>query len=193
MIQKSNLLEKEEYRSIFENATEGIFQSHLTGRFLKVNPAMARIYGYASPQEMVDSITDINKQIYLDKSDRKAFLKEIKKAGTIEGFECRNLRKDKSIIWTSTSAWAVFDESGDVLFIEGLVTDVTNQKMVEEALQESEERFRAIIEHTGNIYYTHTPEHKLTFMSPQTLEILGYEWKSSGTKPMKRLSTGMSI
>ena len=84
---KSNLSYGEEYRSIYENATEGIFQSDITGRYLKVNPAMARIYGYETPQDMVDSVSNIAQQIYVNKHDRKRFLEPLKSSGYVDGFE----------------------------------------------------------------------------------------------------------
>ena len=67
----------DEYQNIFENALEGIFQSSMDGRFLKVNPAMARIYGYDSPEDMLASITNIEKQIYVDPKEREYFLKQL--------------------------------------------------------------------------------------------------------------------
>lgn len=126
---------EENYRSIFENALEGIFQSTPEGRLITINPAMARIYGYDSPAEMIASITDIAQQMYVDpdlRSQVKALLAE---QDFLKGFEFRSYRKDGSIIWTAMDARAVRDNSGAVLYYEGIVQDVTERKRKEEELK----------------------------------------------------------
>ena len=122
------------YRSTFENAAEGIFQSTPGGRYLSVNPAMARIYGYETPEEMIAAVTDIAHQIYADPEMRGEFSRRLKKEGKVERFELRNLRKDGSLIWTSTNARIVRDAKGKVLFYEGFVQDITERKRVEEQI-----------------------------------------------------------
>jgi PAS domain S-box-containing protein len=113
MEERNLLFEKkrveEKYQTIFENAMEGIFQSTPGGRFLSVNPAMARIYGYSSPAEMTETITDISTQIYADQYSREQFLKLLYENDHLTNFEMKNLRKDGSVIWTSTSARVVRD------------------------------------------------------------------------------------
>ncbi|MGB7876089.1 MAG: GAF domain-containing protein, partial [Anaerolineales bacterium] len=136
----------EEYQNIFENAIEGIFQSSLDGRFLKVNPAMARIYGYDSPEDMLGSIKNIGKQIYVNSSDRKDFLEELQVKGSIDKFEGQNYRKDGSIFWTQTNARIVRGGQGNAHFIEGFITDITSRKQAEIALKQSEEQFKKIFQ-----------------------------------------------
>ena len=135
-----------EYQSIFENALEGIFQSSLDGRFLKVNPAMAGIYGYDSPEDMLTTIKNIGKQIYVDARERDGFLKELQDNGRIDRFEAQNYRKDGSIFWSQTNARIVQDIEGSALFIEGFITDVTSRKKTEFALKQSEEQFKKIFQ-----------------------------------------------
>jgi len=122
------------HRSIFENAAEGIFQSTPEGRYLSVNPAMARLYGYDTPEEMMEAVTDIARQVYADPEMRREFARRLKKEGKVEKFEARNLRKDGSLIWTSTNARIVRDAKGKVLFYEGFVQDITERRRAEEAL-----------------------------------------------------------
>jgi PAS domain S-box-containing protein len=122
------------YRSTFENAAEGIFQSTPGGRYLSVNPAMARIYGYETPEEMMEAIADIAHQIYADPEMRGEFSRRLKKEGKVERFELRNLRKDGSLIWTSTNARIVRDAKGKVLFYEGFVQEITERKLAEEQI-----------------------------------------------------------
>src|SRR6185503_2336962 len=104
-----------------ENAVYGIFQSDPGGRYVSVNSAMARIYGYDTTDEMLQSITDIPSQVYADASDRIEFTRMLQAEGAIHGFEARNRKKDGSIIWISSNARAVKDDHGRILFYEGTV------------------------------------------------------------------------
>jgi PAS domain S-box-containing protein len=134
--QKKALREAEnKFRNIFDNAVEGIFQSSLEGRFISVNPAMAKIYGYISPDDMVNSVTNISEQIYTNIEDRGKFIGSLNAQGFIKNFEGENLRKDGSIIWTSTNARAVKDDIGNTVFVEGFLKDITDRKEAERILQ----------------------------------------------------------
>ena len=126
---------EENYRSIFENALEGIFQSSPDGRFINVNPALANIYGYDSPQEMIDSITDIGEQLYVDPEQRITFRDRLQKEGSIKEFEYRSYCKDSNIIWTQIDAHMVRDSSGTLLYYEGMVQDISDRKRRENELR----------------------------------------------------------
>ena len=128
---------EEKYRSIFENTAEGIFQTTPEGRFISVNPAMARIHGFSSPEEMVTSITNIGEQLYLNPEDRERYREILEGQGTVNSFEAQVYRKDGNIIWTSTSSHVVKDASGKVLHFEGTVEEITERKQVEEKLRKS--------------------------------------------------------
>ncbi|MDX2213506.1 MAG: PAS domain-containing protein [Oculatellaceae cyanobacterium bins.114] len=124
------------YRSIFENAIEGIFQSTHDGRYLKVNPSMARIYGYHSAEEMMATVTDITKQIYVDASDRQAFLEQIEAQGEVVDFEYQVYRRDGRVIWVSESSRAIRNSVGQLLYYEGTNVDITRRKQQEEWLRQ---------------------------------------------------------
>ncbi|MEM6613783.1 MAG: PAS domain S-box protein [Cyanobacteria bacterium P01_C01_bin.72] len=126
---------EENYRSIFENALEGIFQSSPQGYYMSVNPALAKIYGYESPAEMIGSITDIGTQIYVDPQRRAEFRELLAKDGKVKNFEYRCYCKDKSIIWTQIDARVVRDNNGNVLYYEGIVQDITERKQREAELR----------------------------------------------------------
>ncbi len=123
------------YRSIFENAGEGIYQSTPEGRHLTANPALASILGYDSPEEVIANLTDIGHQIYVDPNRRTEFVQLMEQHGTVSEFESQVYRKDKSIIWISEKARVVRDESGKLLYYEGLIEDITKRKRAEEALR----------------------------------------------------------
>ncbi|MGB0560722.1 MAG: EAL domain-containing protein [Spirulinaceae cyanobacterium] len=127
---------EDKYRSIFENALEGIFQTTPNGQYLDANPALARIYGYDSPADLMDNLTDIEHQLYVDESQRQAFQDLMQEQGVVVGFEAQVYRRDRSIIWITESAHAVTDDTGKVIYYEGLVMDITDQKQAEAELHQ---------------------------------------------------------
>ncbi|MGM3305395.1 PAS domain S-box protein [Anabaena sp. WFMT] len=137
---------EENYRSIFENALEGIFQSSPKGRFINVNPALAKIYGYDSPAEMIESITNISEQLYVDPEKRTEFRKLLETQGTAKNFEYRSYCKDSSIIWTEIDARAVKDSQGNVLYYEGIVKDISERKRREDELRRQLEELKIEID-----------------------------------------------
>ncbi|GGI54396.1 GGDEF domain-containing protein [Oxalicibacterium solurbis] len=126
------------YRSIFENAIEGIYQSTPNDGYLAVNPALARMYGYASPQEMIAVLRDIDHQLYVDPHRRAEFVRLMEQDNVVTNFESRIYRRNGEIIWISENARAVHDSSGKLLFFEGTVEAITERK-----LHEAEIRFQA--------------------------------------------------
>lgn len=127
---------EENYRSIFENALEGIFQSSPEGYYLNVNPALAKIYRYDSPQEMIATVTNIGKQLYVDPEKRAEFRETLLKKGTVKDFEYRCYCKDGSVIWTQIDARVVKDNNGNALYYEGIVQDISDRKRREAELKE---------------------------------------------------------
>jgi PAS domain S-box-containing protein len=137
---------EEKYHGIFENAVEGIYQSTPDGRFITINPAMARMCGYASPGEMVAERTDIERQHYVNPQRRAEFKRLIVQNDIVQHFESEVFRKDGSILWTSENVRAVRDTDGTLLYYEGMIEDITERKRAVEALRESEELQRLMVE-----------------------------------------------
>lgn len=132
---KATLRETEEkYRSIFENAIEGIFQSLPNRRYLRVNPAMAKIYGYDSPDDLMQSVTDMS-TLYMQPKRYEELNAYIQIYDEVLDFESQVYRKDGSIIWVSENIRTVRNGSGEVLYYEGSVTDVTERRYAEEELR----------------------------------------------------------
>ncbi|MEH1893512.1 MAG: ATP-binding protein [Nostoc sp.] len=123
------------YRSIFENAVEGIFQSSPDGRYITANPALASIYGYSFAEEVTANFTDIEHQLYIDPNRRAEFVRLMEKYGNVSEFESQIYRRDGSIVWISEKAYAVYDEQGKLLYYEGLIEDITQRKQTEEELR----------------------------------------------------------
>ncbi len=133
----------EGYRSIVQNAVEGIFQSTPEGHYLLVNPALARMYGYGSPEELLHSVRDISRSIYVDPGVRLEFKRLMERDAEVRGLEYQVRRKDGSIIWISEHARAVRSETGAVLYYEGFIQDITGRKTVEAELREAKEAAEA--------------------------------------------------
>ncbi len=119
------------YRRIFENAVEGIYQATADGRLLTANPALARMAGYTSPEEVIGSVTKIDEQFYADDTQRAEMQRLLREQGFVKGFEARMRRKDGSLIWISSNAQAVRDTAGAIHY-EGTMQDITERKLLEE-------------------------------------------------------------
>ena len=126
---------EQKYRSIFENAVEGIFQTTPEGHFLSVNPALARIYGYSTPEELTSNLTKLRQQAYVNPQRQEEFMRAINKSGEVSGFESEVYRADGYVIWISESARAVRDEDGNTLYYEGSIEDISDRKVFESALK----------------------------------------------------------
>ena len=134
---------EQKYRSIFENAVEGIFQTTPDGRYITCNPALARIYGYESAEELIATLTDIGQQLYVASQRRQEFIEQMQACDWVCNFESQVYRKDGKIIWICENARAVRDANGMLLYYEGCITDITQRKLSEDALRQSEAQLKA--------------------------------------------------
>ncbi len=123
------------FRDLFENATEGIFQTTSAGVYLNVNRALARIYGYGSPEALMAAVADIQNQIYVEPSRRVEFINLMQLNGAIANFVSEVRRSDGERIWISENARAVHDDAGKLLYYEGTVEDVTDARRSQEKLE----------------------------------------------------------
>ncbi|MBW4691144.1 MAG: PAS domain S-box protein [Lyngbya sp. HA4199-MV5] len=153
------------YRGIFENAIEGIFQSTPDGRYLSANAALAKLYGYNSPEALIAALTDIEHQLYVDPTRRAEFSRLVQAHGTIADFESQVYRKDGSTIWVSENARAVYSAQGELLYYEGTGEDITERKQAELALQQSEARYRAVVEDQTEMIDRFLPDGTITFVN----------------------------
>ena len=181
-----------QYRDIFENAIEGIFQSTPDGRFLSVNAAMARIFGYDTPAEMIAAIGhDIPTRIHVHLEQRAEFVRRLTQTGEVKEFEAENYRKDGNIIWTRTSARVIRDADGNTLYYEGFLEDITERKRAEsqretalEALRVSEERFRLLAETIQEVFWMADVDLQRTvYISPSYAQVWGRSCQSLYDNP----------
>lgn len=137
--------EEERYRSIFENAVEGIFQSTPDGRFISVNPAMAKMCGYETPAEMMQSVHNIESQLYVHREERETFRKILDKQGFIRDFEHATYRKDGGIFYVSVNARTVYGADGSILYYEGTHEDITWRREAERSLRQRKATLQSIL------------------------------------------------
>jgi len=120
------------YRNIFENAVMGIFQTTPEGRYVSANKALSRTFGFDSPEEMMNAVTDMGSEQYVNPADRERLKEFYRRDGFVEAFEAELYRKDGSRIWISMNGRAVADEKGNVLYYEGTTEDISARKQAEE-------------------------------------------------------------
>ncbi len=135
---------EERYRNIFENAVEGIFQTTPAGKYVAVNQALARIYGYDSPDDMIATVTNLAGHPYMDPGRRDEFIRLMQEQERVTGFEALVYRKDGSWIWVSEGARALRDPAGTLVGYEGTVADVTQRKLGEARLRATLEELRML-------------------------------------------------
>jgi len=123
------------YRGIFENATEGIFQTTPEGRYLSANPAQARMLGYETPEALIATVTNIEKQTYVVPEQRRELRHLLETQGVVQGFEVERVRRDGQRIWTSVNGHVVRDARGAVLYYECTSQDITERKLAEQELR----------------------------------------------------------
>ena len=166
---------EEKYRNIFENSAEGIYQVAPDGRFITANPAAAHILGYDSSEELVSTITDIGSQIYAYPEDRAKALELLRKDGFFKNFEVRNRQKNGNIVWVMANVHVVRDDQGNILHHEGTSRDITERKRAEEALQESEDKLRSIVDASPVPLALNDEQGNITYLNPAFLNTFGYD------------------
>jgi two-component system cell cycle sensor histidine kinase/response regulator CckA len=141
------------FRDIFENAVEGISQSTPQGRFLAANRAMARLCGYASPEELCTQVRDLARDLYVEPAVRAEFVRLLEARGEVLAYESQIKRQDGTVIWISENARVVRGPRDEPVHYESMVTDITARRAAEAALHRSEERFREMAERIDDVFY----------------------------------------
>jgi two-component system CheB/CheR fusion protein len=119
---------EEKYRNIFINAQEGVFQTSVDGTYISINPALAKMYGFDTPEELMNSRFDIAQDAYSDPRERENFIRLMEDQGFVKGYEYEVKQKDGQKVWFYEDAKAIKDEQGKILFFEGFVVDITERK-----------------------------------------------------------------
>ena len=165
------------YRSIFKHAGIGIFQSTPEGKFVNVNITMAHLFGFKSPKEMIKSIDKIAEDIYLNPSDRPENLRKIREGKEIVKLETEFCRKNGEKWIADLNLRVVRDNEGNPLYFEGFVQDITSRKRTENALLESEVKYRTIFENTGAATLLIEKDTTVTLANSEFEKLSGYSKK----------------
>ncbi|MEB3355650.1 MAG: ATP-binding protein [Synechococcales bacterium] len=140
-------VEAEQYRSLFENAPDGIFQTDLEGRYLRVNTALAQLYGYPSATELMADQPNLRGCLYVNPQRRRQFVELMQEQDVIQDFESQVYRREGGIIWITETCRAVRDESHQILYYEGFVRDISDRKQAEQAvLQKNQELMDTLVQ-----------------------------------------------
>jgi PAS domain S-box-containing protein len=137
---------EESYRKLFESSVDGIYVTTPSGDLLDANPALARMMGYATPQDLIAAISDIADTIYVHKSAREEYQQLMRRDGMVREFEYQVRARDGSILWLSDSAGAVRNEAGEIIRYEGVVRDITDQRRAEDAIAEGRRLLQQVID-----------------------------------------------
>jgi len=161
------------YRSIFDEAIEGMFRTSVEGRLLAANGALARILRYDSAEEAMRVIENVGQQAWADPDKRQQFVQRLAEEGSLRAFECQLKRKDGTKIWVSLNARAVRGPDGQVAYVDGFIEDISERRRVADALERSEERFRALAE-TALVGIYILQDGHYTYVNPAMARIFGY-------------------
>lgn len=163
---------EEQYRTLQSNIPVGVFRTTAdpSGRLLSANPALVKMFRYETPEEMSKMhVSDL----YLNQDDRKKFIETLSSTVEISHYEVQFERKDGTVFWGSLSARAVADESGKIAYFDGILEDITKKKKAEQALQESEEKYRRVVDNSLVGLYI-TQSHILKFCNQRLVEMFGF-------------------
>ncbi len=161
---------EEKYRTFLEELPVGVFRSTPQGESGSVNAAMLKMFGFETVEEMNSwGLT------YTDMERRDEMLRLLREHGHVEAFETQHRRKDGTYFWASTYIRAERDDTGEVTHFDGVDIDITDRKRAEEALRESEERYRTLVESAGEAIFTLNRNGVYLFVNSIAAERLGLE------------------
>ncbi len=176
------------YRSIFDGALEGIFQTGPNGKFLSANQSLARMLGYGSPDDLMLSVGNVAEDVWANEGEHAHFFRQILAEGFVRGFECRFKRKDGSILWASLTCKRVCGNDGQLICNEGFLEDIADRKRTVEALAASEERYRATFEQAA-VGILHTSlDGRILRCNRRFAEMVGYSPEEIAKMPFLQIT-----
>ncbi len=167
------LAAEKKYHSIFDHLVEGVFQTTPDGHYLMANSALAHIYGYSSPEDLMAHVTDIGQRLYVAPGRREEFKRIMDEHDTITGFESQIFRKDGSIIWIAENCHAIRDARGRLQHYEGTVEDITQRRLAEERVRNSEALYHSLVETLPQNIFRKDLHSRFTFANQQFCQVLG--------------------
>jgi PAS domain S-box-containing protein len=165
---------EERYRDLFENSPTGIARVAVDGTPLAVNPAWASLMGYDSPEQFTTEVASTG-ELYVDPADREAMAQAVLEHGAARGLEVRLRRRDGTMVWVALDVSTATNADGEVVGLQGSGVDITERKRVEEALRDSEERFRLLAENSSDVINRISPDGTWRYASPSCRSLYGYD------------------
>jgi len=181
---------EERFRELFETLPVGVYRTTPDGRILEVNRAWLEMYRCPDKKALTDTkIQDL----YENPSDRDVLLRRLKEEGFVRGFEARLRRFDGSLMWVRLYARARREDSGGIRYIDGAVEDISEQKRTEEALRESERRYRLLAENVSDVIWTMDRDLRYTYISPSMVRLRGFTPEETMTQSLEDVLTPESL
>ncbi|WP_166297270.1 MULTISPECIES: PAS domain-containing sensor histidine kinase [unclassified Bradyrhizobium] len=168
-------LAEESYHKLFEASVEGIYVTTPGGTLLNANPALARMMGYATPQDLINGIDDIATTVYVDPAAREQYQKLMQRDGTVRDYEYQVRASDGTILWLSDSATVVRNDEGEVTRYEGTVRDITDQKRAEDAIAEGRRMLQMVIDTVPAVINVKNSELRYVMMNRYMAGIFGID------------------
>jgi PAS domain S-box-containing protein len=168
-------LAEESYRKLFEGSVDGIYVTTPGGRLINANPALARMMGYDTPENLIGGVNDIARTVYVDPTLRAEYQARMQRDGMVREFEYQVRQRDGGILWLSDSATSVRDETGQVVRYEGTVRDITDQKRAEDAIAEGRRLLQEVIDTVPAVINVKDKELRYILMNRYMAGIFGIE------------------
>lgn len=165
---------EEKYRSIFNNAIEGIFQTTTEGRFITANPALAKMYMYDTPEELIAGVKSIGEELYVRQEERDVFQQLLHEKGVVSNFEVELRRKDGATFWVTMSARLIRDADGEIPYYEGTIEDITERKRAAERIVAEKQRFLSLVDNAPFGMIMIDQDGSFQYFNPKFEEMFGY-------------------
>lgn len=158
---------RQKYQCIYENVAEGMFRTDAEGRLLSANGALARMYGFAKPEDLIETAWNLNR-VYARPKDRKLLNKLLEEEGVARNLETELYTRDGSTRWARMSVRVEKDEKGNILYYEGTLEDITEKKW-------AEDKYRDIFLNATEGIFQLTPEGRCFNANPALARIHGFD------------------
>jgi PAS domain S-box-containing protein len=168
-------LAEESYRKLFEGSVDGIYVTTPGGRLLNANPALARIMGYRTPEDLINGVNDVAQTVYVDPAVRAEYKARMQRDGMVREFEYQVRQRDGRLLWLSDSATVARDEAGEIVRYEGTVRDITDQKRAEDAVAEGRRLLQDVIDTVPAVINVKNRELRYVLMNRYMAGIFGIE------------------
>jgi len=165
---------EDKYRSIFENITDVYYRSDMDGNVVLVSPSGKDLLGYSTAEELIGK--NIADTFYYNPEDRETFVAELRKTGQVKNYEVILRHRNGFPVYVETNSHFLYDNEGNVSGIEGMIRDVTEHKKADEALKESEQKYRRLFEHSNDAIFISCLDGTITDVNRSACTMLGYTY-----------------